>query len=67
VRFGAFIVMLCLTALFFLTVLIGVIVHSTGLEVPWLMTIAIISGVGVLLCVFVAFPDEAGTGDAGGG
>ena len=61
VQFVAFLMMLCLAALFALTVLIAAIANST-----WLSAIAIILGVGALFSFFVAFP-EVGTGDGGGG
>ena len=64
VQFAAFIVLLCLTALLVLTGLIYVIARSTGLDVPWLKTIAIILSLGALPCLLVAFPNG---GDAGGG
>src|SRR5918993_4811656 len=55
-RFGAFIVTLCLAALFVPVGLIFLIADITGLDVPWLSTIAIIMGVGILLSVTFALP-----------
>jgi hypothetical protein len=68
VRFGAFIVVLCLAALLVLTVLIAAIARSTGLDVPWLSTVAIILVVAAFFSFWVAFPDAAaGNGEGGGG
>jgi len=62
VQFVAFILMLCLAALFALTVLVAAIANSALLS-----AIAIVLGVGALFSYFVAYSDELGTGDGGGG
>jgi hypothetical protein len=54
--------MLCLAALLVPIGLIAIIVHSTGLDVPWLSTVAIVLGVGLFLCFIVVLPDATGTG-----
>ena len=67
VQVVAFIVMLCLAVLAGHTVLIAAIANSTGLDIPWLSTVAIILGMAAFFCLCVALPNDGGWDADGGG